>query len=84
VGNLDDENQQALVLYLINDSIDTLADAIPLLAGELLATLRPGILREKADALHDSLDIGSGESAQVFGHRSFEDELIACHAPSDP
>jgi len=82
--NLDDQHGKSGVLDLVNDSISTLPDTIALLARKLLATCRPRIICKRPDALHDPLDFLLRESSQVFSYGFLEEQLIACHAPSDP
>jgi len=54
MGDFHDHNKQLIIFKLIKNPIPPLTHKILLLLRELLATGRPGILRQAVNALNDS------------------------------
>lgn len=81
VADLDHDNDQFAITDFVKDSVISLTNAVPFLAGELLAADRMGIFREGLHTLEDAGDIGGGDRPQILGDRLLEDQPIACHGP---
>ena len=78
----DDEDHELRVLDRVDDPIRAHADAVPIqLAGELLATGRPGIIGQRADAGNDALTILLlVNGLDLSGRGRLDQDLIFCHA----
>jgi hypothetical protein len=80
VGDLHDYNSHFVVPDLINDPIIASPHPVPLLSGKLLASARPGLLRQRVNLCQNSLQVRSRDSTQISRDGFAEDNLISSHA----
>jgi hypothetical protein len=67
VSYLDDRYDESLLFDRVDNSIVALANAVPVLAGELLTTVRSGLVSEFLNPLDDASAIGAaGDGFDFF------------------
>jgi hypothetical protein len=79
LANLDHPDGKFLVPNGVNNSISSLPDPIPILAGQLFATGRPGIFGQRFDPLKNLLQIAFGYSSKILLNGFPEEDLIGGH-----
>ena len=80
--DFDDEDDQLRVTDLVDDPIPADSDAVPIvLAGELFATGRPGIVGQRTDAGDDALTVLLlVNGLELLGRGRLDQDPITCHA----
>jgi len=79
MSNFYDPDSKLVVLNRIYDTILSLTDSIPFLAGQLLATRWPGVVCKHLDPLENSLQIFLGYYTKVFLYGFSEIDFIYGH-----
>ncbi len=79
VANLDDRDDLGGIVYFIQEAVVALANAVPLLAGKLLTTRGPGLLRQPSNAVYDAGQIAAWQALKLLGCGLLEKEPIAFH-----
>lgn len=78
----DDEDHQLGVTDLVDDPKSAYPDAVPIvLAGELFAAGRPGVVGQRTDAGDDALAVLLlVNGLDLFGRGRLDQDPITCHA----
>jgi hypothetical protein len=85
VAEFDHENHQFSVTDLIDNSILPLPYAIPLMARELYAAGRPGVVRQLLDSANEALSILlRGNGREFLLGRGLDQNPISSHFASIP
>ena len=66
MADFDDEHDHFFIVNGVDNSVDALPHAVPVLAGQFLTARRVGIRCQRFDALEDTGDILVGDTSQVF------------------
>jgi hypothetical protein len=80
VSNLHHEHDQFSIANRVQDPILSVTDAVPVPAGELLATGRAGIIGQRSDPGDNPLPkFFLGDSLKLSKRRWLDFEAISCH-----
>lgn len=85
VPDLEDFDHPPLIIYRIDDSVGTLANAVVFsFPGEFLAPVRTRGLREALDSSHDpGTNRPRLHRLELFGSRRLDEDAIVCHAAEE-
>ena len=72
-------HNKPIVHYLVNDSINALADAVTLLTGELFATIGARVVGQRTYSSKNAFYIRIRNRPKVFIDGPLEYDLIFCH-----
>ena len=82
VTNLDHNDDAGVILNLVDDAVQALANSISRLASKLLASIWAGIHRKGLDPFEDSPNVLLWDSTEIFRNGLLEQKPISCHALS--
>jgi len=82
VTNLDHNDDAGVILNLVDDAVQALANSISRLARKFLASIWAGIHRKGLDPFEDSPNVLLWDSTEIFRNGLLEQKPISCHALS--
>ena len=83
--DLDNHDREFAVLDGIDDAVDALADTVAVMPRKLLDPGGTRIIAKRLDPFDDSLAIlFSGDRLDLLHGGWLDDNIISCHAASDP
>ena len=81
----DYKDNERCIPNFVDDAINALSQAIPFVARELRATVRPGLIRQLLNALDEELSIlFRGNGQKFFFRRGLDENSIFSHYASFP
>jgi len=66
VPDLHHDDHQNVILNLVDDAIDALAQPIPFLSGEFFASRGQGVFSQLLKAFQDTMDVLCGKGPEIF------------------